>query len=85
MIKIWGKVIVKEKIAKSKTVLVDETKTTFFDMLRDVCEKLNISTPVLLDKHVYDFNLFHVTIFKPDDFIDSVNFDSFVLQLVSVE
>ena len=32
MIKIWGKVIVKEKIAKSKTVLVDETKTTFFDI-----------------------------------------------------
>lgn len=85
MIKIWGKIILKEKIAKSKTVLVDETSTTFFDMLRDVCEKLNIATPVLLDKHVYDFNLFHVTIFKPEDFIDDVYFDSFVLQLVSVE
>ena len=85
MIKIWGKVILKEKIAKSKTVLVDETNTTFFDMLTNMCQQLNIATPVLLDKHVYDFNLFHVSIFKPEDFIDEVYFDSFVLQLVSVE
>ena len=80
MIKIWGKIILKEKIAKSKTVLVDETSTTFFDMLRDVCEKLNIATPVLLDKHVYDFNLFNHCVFKPDDFIEDVVFDSFVIQ-----
>ena len=85
MIKIWGKVILKEKIAKSKTVLVDETNTTFFNMLKDMCQSLNIATPVLLDKHVYDFNIFHVCIFKPDDFIDDVYFDSFVLQLVNIE
>ena len=82
MIKIWGKVISKEKIAKSKTIEVEETTTTFFDMLKDLCQSLNIATPVLLDKHVYDFNLFHVCIFKPDDFIEDVIFDRFVLQLV---
>lgn len=85
MIKIWGKVISKEKIAKSKTMQVEETTTTFFDMLKDLCHALNIATPVLLDKHVYDFNLFHVCIFKPDDFIEDVVFDRFVLQLVRSE
>ena len=82
MMRIWGKVIAKEKIVKSKTIEVDASSTTFFNMLKDLCQALNISTPVLLDKHVYDFNLFHICVFKPDDFIESVIFDSFVIQLV---
>lgn len=80
--KIWGKVLKKEQILKSKTIIVDPSAITFFDMLKTLCEKLNISTPVLLDKHVYDFNVFHMCIFKPDDFIEDVMFDKFILELV---
>ncbi|MBE7707037.1 MAG: hypothetical protein E7Z91_07350 [Cyanobacteria bacterium SIG30] len=61
---------------------VDPSTTTFFDMLKTLCEKLNISTPVLLDKHVYDFNDFHMCMFSPDDFIEEVLFDRFVLEMV---
>lgn len=80
MIKIWGKVHSKERLIKSKTIKVDTAKTTFFDMLTTLCHALNIPTPVLLDKHVYDFNLFNLCTFKPDDFIEEVLFDSFVVQ-----
>ena len=80
--KIWGKVIKKEHILKHKTVEVDPSTTTFFDMLKTLCEKLNISTPVLLDKHVYDFNAFHICMFSTDDFIEEVLFDRFVLEMV---
>lgn len=80
--KIWGKIIKKEQILKSKTIVVDPSTTTFFDMLKTLCETLNISTPVLLDKHVYDFNVFHMCIFKPDDFIEDVLFDKFILELM---
>ena len=80
--KIWGKVIKKEQILKSKTVSVDPSSITFFDMLKTLCESLNISTPVLLDKHVYDFNAFHMCMFSPDDFIEEVLFDRFVLEMV---
>ncbi len=82
MIKIWGKLIVKDTVIKSKTIEVDETSTSFFEMLKCLSESLNIATPVLLDKHVYDFNLFHTCIFKPDDFVESVVFDKFVLELL---
>jgi len=82
MIKIWGKVISKEKIAKSVTIEVDEENTSFFAMLRDLSQALNIPTPVLLDKHVYDFNRFHICEFRSGDFIESVIFDRFVLELV---
>ena len=82
MIKIWGKLLVDDKVIKGKTVEVDETSTTFFDMLKQLSGLLNIPTPVLLDKHVYDFNLFKICTFKPDDFVESVNFDRFVLELL---
>ena len=83
MVKIWGKILSQEKIIKSKTITFDEKTTSFFDMLKDLCAAINIPTPVLLDKHVYDFNLFNVCTFKPDDFIEEVVFDRFVLEHIA--
>ena len=83
MIKICGKLTTNDKIITSATIEVDEKSTSFFDMLKDLCGKLNISTPVLLDKHVYDFNLFHMCIFKPDDFVEPVIFEKFILQHIA--
>ena len=85
MVKIWGKVIKNERIIKNQVLEIDETNTSFFDMLKNMCETLNIPTPVLLDKHVYDFNVFNISTFKPDDFIESVKFNRFTLQLVNIE
>lgn len=83
MIKIWGKIVSTDKIIKSKTVKVDAKNTTFFDMLKDLCSTLNIPTPVLLDKHVYDFNMFNMCIFRKDDFIEEVVFDKFLLEHIA--
>lgn len=82
MIKIWGKILVEDRIINSKTVVVDESSTSFFEMLQDLSYKLNIPTPILMDKHVHDFNLFHFCYFRPDDFVESVNFEKFVIELV---
>ena len=80
MIKIWGKLLVDDKLIKGKEIEVDEKRTTFFDMLKNLCSVLNVPTPVLLDKHVYDFNVFKMCTFKPDDFVEPVNFDRLVLE-----
>lgn len=85
MIKIWGKLLSNDKIIKSNEIEIDETKTSFFDMLREMSAKLSIPTPVLLDKHVYDFNVFKICVFKPDDFVESVIFDRFVLEYLNRE
>ena len=82
MIKVWGKILTEDKIITSKTITVDESKTSFFSMLQEMSYKLNIPTPILMDKHVHDFNLFHFCYFRPDDFVESVNFDKYVLELV---
>ena len=79
MIRIWGKIIKNEHIVKQKTIEIDEKVCTFFDMLKELSITLNVPTPVLLDKHVYDFNCFNMCTFKPADFVEVVNFDRFEL------
>ena len=80
MIKIWGKVVKDEKIIKQFVVEVEPKKCTFFDMLKQLCEGLDIPTPVLLNKHVMDFNKFSMTLFKPADFVEKVYFDKFIIE-----
>ena len=80
MIDIWGKVFVDEKIVKHCVINVQPSECTFFDMIKSLCEKLDIPTPVLLNKHIVDFNKFSMTLFKPVDFIETVNFDKFIVE-----
>ena len=83
MIKVWGKVFVEEKITKHFVVSVEPSECTFFDMIKQLCEGLDIPTPVLLNKHLADFNKFSMTIFKPVDFIENVNLDKFVIEILT--
>ena len=80
MINIWGKVFIDEKIDKHFVVSVEPSECTFFDMIKSLCEGLDIPTPVLLNKHIVDFNKFSMTLFKPVDFIEHVNFDKFIVE-----
>ena len=80
MINVWGKIFVNEKIVKHFTVSVQTRECTFFDMIKNLCEGLDIPTPVLLNKHITDFNKFSMTLFKPVDFIESVKFDKFIVE-----
>lgn len=85
MLKVWGKLFEDDKIIKHKTVEIDETSCTFFDMLRTVCENLDVPTPVLLEKHVLDFNCFNFSVFKPTDFIQTVSFTKLIVENISLE
>ena len=85
MINIWGKIFVDEKITKHHVVSVQPSECTFFDMIKSLCEGLDIPTPVLLNKHIIDFNKFSMTLFKSADFIESINFDKFIVEYLPEE
>ena len=85
MINIWGKIFVDEKISKHFVVSVQPSECTFFDMIKQLCEGLDIPTPVLLNKHIVDFNKFSMTLFKSVDFIENVNFDKFIVEYLPEE
>ncbi len=85
MINIWGKIFVDEKISKHFVVSVQPSECTFFDMIKQLCEGLDIPTPVLLNKHIVDFNKFSMTLFKPTDFIEKVHFDKLIVEYLPEE
>ncbi len=56
MFRIWAKVIADGKITKQLTYERDEkfTYSQFFSYLADICEELDIATPVLLKTHIFN-------------------------------
>lgn len=86
MFRIWGKVIKDGKIIKQVTYeRVDKfAYSSFFNYLADICEELDIATPVLLKTHIFNYAKFNTVKFIPRDFAESVDFDKLVLENIVV-
>ena len=82
MIRIWAKVMKKDKILKQfmfeKADNIDYSE--FFDYLRNICENLDIATPVLIKTHLFNYAKYNTVRFTKDDFVESINFDKLVLE-----
>lgn len=81
MFRIWGKILKDGKIIRQVTYeRVDKfTYSQFFTYLADICEALDIATPVLLKSHIFNFAKFNTVRFIPRDFAESVDFDKLIL------
>ena len=51
--------------------------------LHDLCQDLDLCRPVILRKHVNDLRQFSRVVFKPADFIETVDFDEFEIEILS--
>ncbi len=82
MIKIWAKVLKEHKIIKS--YVYEEFATMdwsrFPDVVMDICGELDIPTPVIIKTHIFNYAKFRTVKFKADDFVESVDFDTLVLE-----
>lgn len=80
MARIWGIIRIKEKIA---TDIVVELEDPCLDGALDVlCQKFDIPRPVVLKKHRNEYARFSHTRYKPDDFVETVHFASFEVELL---
>ena len=82
MFRIWAKVFVEEHIEKQKVYEKDEpfTYASFFTYLSEICDALDIPTPVLLKSHIMNYAKFNYVTFRPSDFMEEVPFRKFVLE-----
>ena len=82
----WGKIIKDGKIIKQVTYerLDKFTYSSFFNYLADICEELDIATPVLLKTHIFNYAKFNTVKFIPRDFAESVDFDRLVIENITV-
>jgi hypothetical protein len=81
MFRIWAKVIKDGKIINQVTYERDDkfTYSQFFCYLADICEELDIATPVLLKTHIFNYAKFNTVRFIPRDFAEPITFDKLVL------
>lgn len=81
MFKIWAKTIKDHKITASYLYhSADKFNCDdFLSYLAEICNDMDIPTPVLLKSHVKNYLYYNVAKFRPSDFVESVPFD--ILQL----
>lgn len=80
--KIWAKLITDGKIRKQYVYERNErlTYSRFFDYLSDVCQALDVPTPVLMKTHVFNFAKFNHVRFTARDFVESLGYDQLLLE-----
>lgn len=82
MFRIWAKVIKENKII-SQCVYEKEQNidySEFFDYVREICEKLECPTPVIIKTHLFNYAKYNTVKFIKDDFMEKIDFDKLVLE-----
>lgn len=82
MVRIWAKVLKDDKIIKQCVYEHDGVTdySIFFEYLRDICEKLDIATPVLIKTHLFNYGKYNYVRFTQSDFVEKIPFDKLVLE-----
>ncbi len=85
MFKIWAKILKDGKIIKQAVYQSEEkfAYSKFFNYLADICEELDIATPVLLKTHIFNYAKFSTVRFMPRDFAETVDFDKLILENIT--
>lgn len=50
-------------------------------VITELCKPLDLAVPVILPKHVSELDKFSRTVFKPEDFMESVEFDGYEVEI----
>lgn len=82
MIRIWAKAMLDNKIQKDiiYETIENYSRESLFDHLSEICYRLNIPTPILLDSHYHSYENFNNIKFLASDFVESINFDYLMIE-----
>ena len=86
MMKIWAKVLTDHRIMNETVREFSSARPSDMEgwsvLLHELCQDLDLCRPVILKKHVNDLKQFSRVVFKPADFIESVDFDEFEIEVI---
>ena len=82
--KLWATTVNGEKISRSLVFEYDNigNEDEFVCVLQQVCEQMDVPTPVVTYVNFNHYVMFNNTRFKPRDFVESVDFDYMVVENV---
>ena len=75
--RIWAKLMTDGKIKKDFVYELKEqlTYSHFLDYMIDICQALDIPTPVVMKTHIFNFAKFNHVKFLSRDFVESLGYD----------
>jgi hypothetical protein len=79
--KFWGKLKTEDRIYRDIIVNGDDLKSAVAAM----CDEFDLSKPLILEKHLSEAASFNRTVFYPDDFVETVSFDSFEIEKIATK
>ena len=87
MTKVWARAMSKDKIIFDRVFELgdDFSCDNFFGQVAGICQAMDVSTPVILQKHIDEMQKFNHSIFLPNEFMESVNFDKFIIERIDDE
>ena len=82
MLRIWARTTQDLKITRSYiyTSIDNFSNETFRLHIEKICNELDIPTPIILDSHITNYIEFNSTTFVVRDFIESVDFEKFIIE-----
>lgn len=82
MIRLWAKIIIDNKLKKDIIYesIDNYSREDFFEHISEICYKLNIPSPVLINSHYDTFENFNFIKFIPRDFVEEVTFDKLEIE-----
>ena len=82
--KVWATTVREEKITRDIVFEYEHisNEDDFVALLQQICEKLDIPTPVVTYVNFNHYVLFNTTKFKSRDFVESIDFEYFNLEAV---
>lgn len=83
--KIWARLMCSHRIERETVQSFDIARPTdaegWAPVLAELCKQLDISRPLMLKKHVSELEHFGTTRFLPADFMETVSFHCFEMEL----
>lgn len=82
MIRIWARTMKDNKITRSYIYesIDNFSEDKFFMHIEKMCHEIDIPTPMLLKNHINNYVEFNNALFMPRDFVESIDFDSFIIE-----
>lgn len=83
--RVWSMIRKGEKVSQEyeqEIQRVDWTIERLQDILSDVCKKIDIERPIVMQKHVNQLKQYGNTKFMQSDFLDIIGFTSFEIELI---
>lgn len=85
MFRVWGKTFKDNRMLKDITVCDGQNDTRthkVFRALDEICYAFDLSRPIWLDSNIREFKRHARTRFRPDSFVDDVDFDFLEFQVI---